>query len=195
MIALWLKLTFSLFAGIVIVIYWRRYGPGNLLWFCDFALLLLIPAVWLESALLLSLAALLVLLPELVWIVLFVSRLLTGWRCGGVLDYMFEPQRPRLLKALSLFHIPMPLLMLWLLTQIGYDPRALTLAIVTAWIILLLSRFLTPPERNINWVHGPGGEGYRQQFMPPGLYLVVLMLSSSLLIHWPSHLALQYFFG
>ncbi|MCH8478733.1 MAG: hypothetical protein LAT56_12430, partial [Wenzhouxiangella sp.] len=65
MIPIWLTLATTLLTLVVVLIYWQRFGPGNLLWFCDVALILLVPALWLESALLSSLAALLVLLPLL----------------------------------------------------------------------------------------------------------------------------------
>ncbi|TVQ35420.1 MAG: membrane-associated protein [Wenzhouxiangella sp.] len=187
MIPLWLKLLTTLGTAAIVVIYWHRYGPGNLLWFCDLSLILLVPAVWLESSLLTSLAALLVLLPLLAWTLLLGIRLLTGWREAGLLDYMFESERPWLLRLLSLFHIPLAALLLYLLGQLGYDERALPLAALSVGLVLPLTRWLTPPERNVNWVHGIGGEGTRQQSLPAWGYLLCLVLIAIALIHLPSH--------
>ena len=53
-IALSLKLTYSIFVAWVIPIYWKQYGPANYLWFSDVALILLVPALWLESKLFFS---------------------------------------------------------------------------------------------------------------------------------------------
>lgn len=37
---------------------------------------------------------------------------------------MFEASPPRYLRALSLFHVPLPIGLLWLVTRLGYDRRA-----------------------------------------------------------------------
>jgi hypothetical protein len=39
-------------------------------------------------------------------------------------DYMFQPEIPPPLRALSLFHCWMPFLLLWLVYRLGYDARA-----------------------------------------------------------------------
>lgn len=78
MIPLWLKIADTLFVYLIVPIYWRRYGPANFLWFSDVALLLTVPALWLESPLLVSMMALAVALPELAWNIDFFVRLTTG---------------------------------------------------------------------------------------------------------------------
>ena len=50
MIPLSLKLIYTLFVCALVPIYWRKYGPANFLWFSDIALLVLVPALWLENA-------------------------------------------------------------------------------------------------------------------------------------------------
>ena len=67
MIPLWLKITYTVFVCVLVPVYWRQYGPTNFLWFSDIALLALVPALWLESPLLVSMMALAVLVPELAW--------------------------------------------------------------------------------------------------------------------------------
>jgi hypothetical protein len=192
MIPLWLKLAWTLPAVAIIVVYWRRYGPGNLLWFSDIALILSIPAVWLESAVLAGAAAVLVLVPEVAWNIGFFGRLLTGRRLGGIVDYMFEPDRPRLLKALSLFHVPLPLFLVWLVWQLGYDARALPLAIALTWLVIPVTRLVTRPERNVNWVFGPPRH---RELLHPVLFVGFLMLAMPLLFHLPAHLLLDHAFG
>ena len=194
-IPIWLKLLTTLGTAIIVVIYWRKYGPGNLLWFCDLTLILLVPAVWLESVLLASLAALLVLLPLVAWTLLLMIRLATGWREAGLLDYMFESERPWLLRLLSLFHVPLAALLIYLLAVLGYDARALPLAGLSVAVVLPLTWWLTPPSRNVNWVHGIGGEGTRQQSMPAWAFLLGLVTAAALLIHLPSHWLLGHLFS
>jgi len=192
MIPLWLKLVWTLPTLAILIVYWRSYGPGNLLWFSDIALLLSIPAMWLESPLLAATAAVLVLVPEIAWNTGFFGRLLTGRRLGGIVDYMFDPDRPRLLRALSLFHVPLPLILVWLVWQLGYDARALPLAIVLTWLVIPATRLLTRPERNVNWAFGPVRH---RELVHPVLFIGFLMLAIPLLFHLPAHLILERLFG
>lgn len=43
--------------AVLIPVYWKTYGPTNFLYFCDIALIMTLFALWLESALLVSAAA------------------------------------------------------------------------------------------------------------------------------------------
>ena len=56
-IPLGLKVVYMIFVCALVPIYWREYGPANFLWFSDIALLALVPALWLENALLVSIPA------------------------------------------------------------------------------------------------------------------------------------------
>ena len=105
MIPLWLKIVDTLFVYLIVPIYWRRYGPANFLWFSDVALLLTVPALWLESPLLVSMMALAVALPELAWNIDFFVRLTTGVSLLGLAAYMFDRRIPRFVRSLSLFHV------------------------------------------------------------------------------------------
>lgn len=53
-IPLGLKIVYTLFVCELVPIYWRQYGPDNFLWFSDIALLAIVPALWLENALLVN---------------------------------------------------------------------------------------------------------------------------------------------
>jgi len=108
-IPLWLKIADTLFVYLIVPIYWRRYGPANFLWFSDVALLLTVPALWLESPLLVSMMALAVALPELAWNIDFFVRLTTGVPLLGLAAYMFDRRIPRFVRSLSLFHVGLPL--------------------------------------------------------------------------------------
>lgn len=194
MVPLWLQLAYTLAVAGLLTIYWFRYGPANYLWFSDIALILTVPALWLESSLLASMMAVGVLLPELWWNISYFTRLLTGVRLTGICDYMFD-ERPAHLKALSLFHVPLPVLLLWLVGRLGYEPLALPAMTLLAWVVLPVTYLLTDPRRNINWVRGPGGEGVRQHWMHPLAYLGVLMAAFPLLLYLPTHFLLAALFG
>lgn len=63
------------------------------------------------------------------------------------------------------------------------------------WIILPLTRAITDPHRNINWVHGPGGEGVRQTALHPLGYLALLMVALPVGVYLPTHWLLLYLFA
>lgn len=192
-IPLWLKVSYSFFVAVLVPVYYVHYGPRNFLWFSDVALFTTVAALWLESALLASMMALAVLLPEVVWNASFFGRMLTGWRLSGLAGYMFDRSLPRYLRGLSLFHVFLPVLLVWMVWRLGYDPRALLLQTVLAWIILPVTYRLSTREENINWVYGPGGR-------PPGrlqplAYLGLVMLVFPLGIYVPTHFVLIHLFG
>ena len=192
-IALSLKLTYSIFVAWVIPIYWKQYGPENYLWFSDVALILLVPALWLESKLFFSALAVSVVLLELLWNVDFFVRLLTRSQLVGLSDYMFDSTISRSIRALSLFHVFLPAILIWYVYRLGYDSRAFVVQTFSAWVVLLLSFFLTKPKDNINWVYGFGKKP--QTRVPKVIHLLLLMLGLPVLVYLPSHLVLKRLFG
>ncbi|HWQ39325.1 MAG TPA: hypothetical protein VNM24_12085 [Burkholderiales bacterium] len=193
MIPLWLKIGYTLFVCFLVPIYWRQYGLSNFLWFSDIALLMLVPALWLESPLLVSMMALAVLLPELAWNADYFFRLATGRSLIGLADYMFDQRIPRFIRGLSLFHVVLPALLVWLLDRLGYDGRALVWQTVVAAVVLPLSYFLSNPRENVNWVYGFGGKP--QSRVPAPLFVALLMVAIPLAIYLPTDLLLSSIFG
>ena len=192
LIPLWIKLTYTGIVLITVAVYSIRYPLGNFLWFSDIALVVTAAALWLESSLLASMVAVGTLLPEVLWNVSFFGQLLSGRRVSGLTDYMFDENLPRYLRALSLFHVILPVLVLWLVARLGYDERALVAQTVLAWVVLTLTYWLTDPKLNVNWVFGWGAKP--QQLIPPLVYLVLLMAGFLVLIHYPTHLVLKRLF-
>jgi hypothetical protein len=193
MIPLWIKLAYTIFVVIIVIVYAIKYPPCNFLWFSDIALLVTVPALWFESSLLASVMTLTVLFPEVLWNVGFFGQLATGNRMGGLADYMFDPTKPLYLRALSLFHVFLPVLLVWMVARLGYASDALLAATVLAWIIFPLTYWIADPKENVNWVHGLGGE--LQKRLPPLLYLGLLMAAIPLLIYLPTHFLLLGLFG
>jgi hypothetical protein len=194
LVPLWLKLAYTAMTAVVLVIYWRKYGPANFLWFSDIALIGSTLALWLESSLIASTLAVGVLLPEALWNLSYFGRLLTGRRITGLTDYMFERERPLWLRALSLFHVPLSVVLLWLVWRLGYDPRALPIMLGLAWVVLPVCYFFTDPYKNINWVVGPGGEGVRTR-MHPLAYLALLMFAVVPAVCLATHLLFLWLFA
>ncbi len=184
LIPLWFKLAYTAFVACIVVIWWRNYGWKNFLWFSDIALIGAVPAMWLESRALASVLAVAVLAPETLWNVDFIARIVLRRRVTGLTDYMFEPERPKLLRGLSLFHVPLPLVLLWLLIAYGYDARlGLPGAIALAAVVLPWSRWVSTPEKNINWTYGLGREQTR---FSPSVYLGLLLAGFVLLVFIPT---------
>ena len=192
-VPLWLKLAYTLFVCLLVPVYWRAYGPTNFLWFSDIALLLTLAALWFESRLLASMLALSVLILDLAWNVDFFTRLATGVQLTPLSRYMFNQGIPLFVRSLSLFHVMLPLLLLWLVAHLGYDRRAFVAQTLLAWLILPVTYLCTNPARNINWAFGYGPQP--QTLLPAPLYVCLLMLIFPLCLYLPTHFALKKMFG
>ena len=194
LIPLWLKLSYTVFTIATVAVYVKKYPLWNFLWFSDIALIATVPALWMEDSLIASMMLVGVLLPELLWNGAFFIRLLTGVRLFGLTDYMFDPTKPRYLRAISLFHVFLPLLLLWMVARLGYHPDALLWQTALGWIVLPLSYFLGDPKvENLNWVYG--WTSRQQTRMPPLAYLGLMMIGFPLLIFLPTHLILKLVFS
>jgi hypothetical protein len=197
-IPLGLKLAFTGFMAVLVPVYWHHYGPTNFLYFSDLALFFALFAMWLENPLLASMPAVGVLAAESLWLVDFLAHF-AGMRLTGMSDYMFDAGYPLYLRALSLFHVFMPFLLLYLVAKLGYDGRALWSWTVLAWVVLLVCYFFIPaptpnpgPEPvNINYVYGFSDKA-AQTWMPQWAWLLLLMIGMPLLLFAPVHLALQW---
>jgi len=188
-IHLGIKVGYTLFLLVLVPVYWACYGPRNFLWFSDIALLATGASLWLESSLVASMMMLAVLLPELAWNLDFFGRLLTSRRLFGMSDYMFDARTPRALRALSLFHVPLPAGLVWLVTRLGYDRRAWLGQSLLALVVLPVTYWLSDRAENVNWVHGIGRP---QSVLPPWAYLALLIVAFSLVLYLPPHLAFVY---
>jgi hypothetical protein len=192
------KLAYTLFVAVLVFNYWRAYSPWTFLYFCDVALLLTVPALWLESPLLISLPAVGLVLPQLLWVVDF----LTGGRLTGMTSYMFDATLPLLVRVLSTFHGWLPFLLVWGVWRLGYDHRALAGWTMISTAVLLISYFIAPappapadhPNQavNINYVHGLSYEK-PQTWMPPMVWLTSMVVGFPLVFYVPAHFMLRSF--
>ena len=129
---------------------------------------------------------------ELMWVVDFLARLTVGVSVTGLSAYMFDSKISLSIRALSLFHIVLPIIVVWMVFRLGYDGRALLAQTALTWLVLPMSYLLTKSSENVNWVHGFGSEPQRR--MSPRLYLALLMLLFPLVIYLPTHLVLSALF-
>ena len=193
LVPLWLKVAWTAMVLAIVLIYWRHRGPANFLWFSDIAFLALVVGLWLESTFIVSLVACMVVVPETLWSVSFFGRLLRLPRVTGLADYMFDQGTPRWLRAVSLFHVPLLAVLIWGPWRLGYDRGVYPWAVLIAWIVLPLTRWLTKPDRNVNHVYRfPFSAGAN---LTPVQHMLVLIIAVPLLLQLPGHLLLWVMFG
>jgi hypothetical protein len=195
LLPLWLKLAYTGFLAVMIPNYALRAAAGlsNFLWFSDIALIVTGVALWLESSLLASMMAVAVLLPELLWNVSVASRVLVGRTVYGTGDYMFDSREHWHMRTLSLFHVFLPVVLVWLLFVLGYDERALVAQTLLSVVVFAVSYIVTDPRYNINRVFGPGS--LPQSRLHPIGYVLLLILLWPLLVYVPTHFLLEALFG
>ena len=182
---MWLKCMYTAFVAVITPVYIRQYGWRNFLWFSDVALFLTVPALSLERPLLASTQAVSLAVPETGWTLDFIARLLFRVRLIGLADYMFDRKIPRAIRALSLFHLWLPPLLLWTIGRLGYDRRALYRQTLLTSALLVATYRFTDPADDINWVYGLSGSPQRS--MHPRVYLLLVMMIYPLAFHWPAH--------
>ena len=96
--------------------YWHAWGPANFLHLCDIAVILTCIGLYTNSALLISSQAVSSVLIDLVWTLDVAARLIFGRHLIGGTEYLFDATTPLWARLLSLFHIILPIILLWSLS-------------------------------------------------------------------------------
>jgi hypothetical protein len=114
-------------------------------------------------------------------------------RITDLAGYMFDARKPRFVRALSLFHVVVPVVLIWMLHELGYDSRAPVAQTLLAWFVLPITYAVTTSsDENINWVRGPGK---LQRRVHPLVWLGFLMLAFPIGLYLPMHFVLQALFA
>ena len=154
--------------------------------------------LWLESRLLISIAALGIVWWQLLWVLDFLIHLGTGISTMGMSNYMFDERYSRISRGLSLYHGWLPFVLLWALSRLRYDRRALLLQTLVAWTVFLLSTILTTdltgPAGNLNMIYGLS-ETRPQTWMAPRLWLALVMIIWPASVYVPCHFILRQAFA
>jgi hypothetical protein len=198
-IPLWLKIVYTAFVAILVPYYWREYSPWNFLYFCDVALLITLLGMWTESRLVISMEGVAILLPQTLWLI-DLSFTMFGGKLLGMTDYMFDRHIPLFIRLLSSFHGWLPLLLVYLLTRVGYDRRAVYWQSIIGVGLLLFCFFFAPKPPapadrpntavNVNYVWGTD-DHHPQTKMPPAEWLLVLSSVIVLGMYVPTHFVLR----
>jgi hypothetical protein len=202
-IPLWIKWGYTAFMAVLVPVYWYHYGLTNFLYFCDVALFVTWIGLWKENRLLISLAAVGIVLPQVLWCVDFGFEL-AGGKLTGMTTYMFDASRPFYLRALSLFHGWLPWLLVFAVAKLGYDRRALAGWTGLAMGLCGVAFFLLPPAgavlddpnlpRNVNYVFGMDDSAPQTRFTPM-TYLALWIGGLTCCVYVPTHVLLNRLFS
>lgn len=176
MIVVWIKWIFTGFLAFLLPVNWIIYGPGNILWFSDISLIFAYLALIFESRLLASMAAIQGLIFESAWVISFLVSLVytTDY---ALTSYMHDPTIPLWIRCLSLFHLFLPAIFVWLILRLGYTKKALPIQIGISWVVILLTWLFTSPSKNINFIFS-----YEKLGMSPLPYLLLFSIGMAFVL-------------
>src|SRR5579863_1897125 len=173
-------------------IYWHTWGASNFLQLCDVAVILSCIGIWTNSDLLISSQAVSALLVDMAWTLDAAWRLSTRHHLLGGTEYLFDASKPLCIRLLSLYHLVLPVLLLWLLHRRGYDRRGWALQSAIALPVFIASRF-TIPEKNMNFAFTE--PFFRRQWGPGPFHVIVIWLFMVFVVYFPTHLFLMRMFA
>ncbi len=174
-VSLWLKIPLTVLYVIISVGTMRQYSAFNFLWFSQIGFAGTVLALWSESRLLASMMLLNTFVADGVgWTLDFIVALATGRHPFGATAYMFDQRIPLAVRALSLFHVGLPVLLAWMVHKFSYARAAILAQALVALLVLTVRSLFTDPALNINCVFGPGTQ--RQTLLPAGMYFPLLLI-------------------
>lgn len=168
--------------------YWHAWGLSNFLHLCDLAVFLTCIGLWTSNSLLLASQAVSSIVVDLLWTTDAASTAFSRRPLIGGTEYLLDPHVAAWVRALSLFHVVLPLLLLWAVWRVGYHRGAWALqtAIVTATMIA--SRF-TDRAKNINYVFSD--PFWHRQLGPAPVHVLLCILAMAIVVYLPTHLILS----
>lgn len=167
--------------------YWRFWGAANFLHVCDIAVVLTCIGLWTGDSLLLSSQAVGAIVPDVAWCLDAGSRLLFGRHLFGGTEYMWDPQMPLWVRLLSLFHVVLPVLLVWAVGRVGYDRRGWALQTGITAVLLGISR-LFAASRNLNYAYVE--PVFHRAWGPAPVHLFAVLAVMALLLYLPPHVVL-----
>lgn len=173
------------------VVYWHSWGTLNFLHFCDIAEILACVGFIADSALLISSQAVASLLVDATWALDASWTVVLGHHLVGGTEYLFDPSHALWVRLLSLFHLALPVLLLWALYRLGYDRRGFPLQLVIALPAFIASRF-APAAQNFNYAYTD--PFFHRAWGPAPVHIAMIFLFMLAVIYLPTHLVLERIF-
>ena len=177
---LWLAVWFPVYA--------RYWGWANFLHVCDMAVILTCAGLWRGNSLLLSSQALNAILADFLWCLDAGWRIFSGKHLIGGTEYMWDASYPLGVRLISLFHIFLPVLLVWAVRRVGYDRRALALQSGILAVLFVVARFFGP-AMNVNYAFAD--PIFHRTWGPAPLHLFLIWLSMVIFTYWPVAWALK----
>jgi hypothetical protein len=171
--------------------YWGTWGGANFLHVCDVAVLLTCIGLWSGNSLLLSAQSVNAILADIAWCVDGGWRLALGRHLVGGTEYMWDARYPLFVRLLSLFHIFLPIILLWALRRVGYDRRGWKLQCGIVAMLLIASRFFDPSS-NLNYAFFD--PVLHRAWGPAPVHLAMMFTAIVAIFYWPTHLILAWVF-
>jgi len=165
--------------------YWHTWGSANFLQLCDVAALLTCVGLWTRSRLLLSSQAVSTVLVSLAWTLDAVWRMVVGHHLIGGTEYMFDSRVALWIRLLSLFHVFLPVLLLWVLWRMGYGRRAWALQSAIALAAFIACRF-TNPAKNMNFAFRD--PFFHRAWGPAPAHVALSVAFMAIVVYLPTHL-------
>ena len=188
----WLRWAAVVWLAVYVPAYWRAWGPANFLLLCDIAVFLTCMGLWTRNRLLLSSQTVSSLLVGLTWALDVAWTIVAKHHLIGGTEYMFDPKVALWIRLLSLSHIILPVLLLWVLARIGYDRRAWILQSAIAAAAFVACRF-TDTAKNINFAFRD--PFFHRAWGPPPAHIAVILAFMVIVVYLPTHLALARLFA
>ena len=125
---------------------------------------------------------------DLTWDLDLGWRLLTGRHLLGGTEYMWEAKYPLWVRLLSLFHLVLPVLLLWALRRVGYRRRSLALQSALGLILIAAARLVGPePNVNFSW----RDPFFHRAWGPAPAHVLVIFAGLIIIVYLPTHLVLS----
>jgi len=181
----WIRAGYTLFVIAWALVYYSHYGLINFLWLCDIANVITLTGLWIESTLLVSSQAVLMIPVMIIWSSDVMFRIITGGHIiANATQYMFDPSIPLYVRLFSCFHIITPVVIVWFIIKRGYNTRAWLLQSLITCVVLPLTYLISDPEENINFIRG--FFYFQKAEIEPLWNLFISIISAILFIYLPA---------
>ncbi len=188
---LWIRWAAALWLVFWFTVYRRSWGPLNFLHLCDISEILACIGFAADSALLISSQAVASLLVDAAWALDAGWTVVFGHHLIGGTEYLFDPSHALWVRLLSLFHLILPVLLLWAVHRQGYDRRGFPLQLAIAFPAFIASRF-APAAQNINYAFTD--PFLHRSWGPAPVHILAAFLFMLVVVYLPTHLVLKRLF-
>jgi hypothetical protein len=173
-------------------VYWRAWGWQNFFHFCDIAVILGCLGIIAGNRLLISSQCVAAIVPQAIWCFEICWRLATGKVFFGGAEYMWDASVPVFVRMLSLFHVALPIVLVYAVARVRYDRRGFPLQIAIAAGTVVISRAFGP-ALNLNYAFVE--PLFHRTWGSAVVHLAAVLAFISTIFYLPVHLLLAKFFA